>query len=232
MSNRKTILTVILCQILGLMLAGCTSTGTDTLISDQTIKGLTEAVGKLDKEQVRKLEEAIKEKLKYEKEVVEQPKETTHEEGVKEEVSSCLESDNEPVAVDDKDLVSALKWNNKGDPHHIVQCYFGHGHDSELFRMVAALPIDFTCDLGNGISITKPASDDTACMNSYGSDHMQARRAFACFFDANGNLTACEDFANTLTFDSRWKGRGEVKGLIVHCKQGNAVSRTALMEVK
>lgn len=218
-----------------ILFGGCTSTKTTSqIISDDTVKAITEAVSKLDKEQVKKLEEAIKENLK------DANTDTTIDRGSTGTNNQTTEIKEQETEDADRDIeaskslldVSSLKWTSTGDPHGIVQCYFGYGHDSELFKMIAGLPVDFTCTLGKGIVITKPASDDTALMTSYPGNHMQARRAFACFFDTNGNLTACEDFANTLTFDSRWKGRGEVKGLIVHCKQGNAVSRTALTEVE
>ena len=133
----------------------------------------------------------------------------------------------------DRKEVSALNWTSTGDPHHIVQCYFGHGHDSELFKMIAGLPVDFTCTLNNsGVTISCPTSDDTGRMASYPGDHMQARRAFVCLFNDDNNLVDCQDFAESFHLDNRWKNKGAVKGLTVHCKQGNAVSRTALTEVE
>lgn len=136
-------------------------------------------------------------------------------------------------SLSDVSELSTLNWTSTGDTHHIVQCYFGHGHDSELFKMIAQLPVDFICTLDkSGVTISCPTSDDTGRMASYGSDHMQARRAFVCLFNADNNLVDCQDFAESFHLDSRWKNKGAVKGLTVHCKRGNAVSRTALTDIK
>jgi hypothetical protein len=165
-----------------ILFAGCTSIQTThQIISDDTIKVLTEAVSKLDKEQVKKLEEAIKEKLKDEESKKEEQTECISESEKNNDQASREENVGNPLYAEsntseDVSEVSKLKWTSTGDPHQIVQCYLGHGHDSELFKMIAGLPVDFTCTLGKGITITKPESDDTALITSYPGNHMQARR--------------------------------------------------------
>lgn len=234
----KYLLMLLTINAIGIMIAlsGCTSTGS-TIVSDDTIKVLTEAVSKLDKEQVKKLETAIKEKLNDEN------SNRNDDLGGTGAGNSKTEETKQETQVEDKNIegskslldvsdVSALNWTSSGDPHHIVQCYFGHGHDSELFKMVAQLPVDFTCALNNGgVSISPPASDDSGRMMMYEGDHMQKRRAFVCLFDANNNLVDCWDWAESYSHDNRWKDKPVSKGLVIHCKRGNAVSRTSLTEV-
>lgn len=191
--------------LIAMLLSGCTTTGTT------------------------KLETAIKEKLKDENNTSSHGLASSTMEPNKGEIQGT-EQNNKSSDIKE---ISALNWTSTGDPHHITQCYFGHGHDSELFKMIAQLPIDFTCTLDNGgVHITKPTSDDTQWMTSYTGDHMQARRAFVCVFNESNELVKCEDFAGGPDLDNRWRNLGVVKGLVVHCKRGEAVSRTALTEVE
>jgi hypothetical protein len=243
MTTTKTLLTIILCSVIGLMLCGCESTTTKEE-AKEIIRPFYDAGKELyseDKGQTWKVR--IKEKLNDEKQ-----SETTINSGsagtnnqtteVKQQEAEEINQvpraeDNNGDISDDKADVSRLLWTKVGDPHGIVQCYFGYGHDSELFKMIAGLPVDFTCTLDNsGVTISCPTSDDTGRMAMYEGDHMQKRRAFVCLFNADNNLVSCDDFAESFHLDSRWKNKGAVKGLVVHVKRGNALSRTALTEVK
>lgn len=138
-----------------------------------------------------------------------------------------------PAKPEDYEKMCALKWNDVADETKICECYFGYGHSDDMFTHVAELPIDFTCNFSfsGGVSISKPASDDTGCMASYPGDHMQGRRAFVCVFDSNGTLIECEDWAQSYNLDNRFMKSGVTQGFVVHCKQGKAVSRTALTRV-
>lgn len=186
-------------------LSGCTTT--KPAITKQDLKDGIE-IYKDMKEEIKQTEQP---------KIIEQPK-----------------PEEEPVKTYPSDyyMVRNLNWSKVGDPHGIMQCYFGNIFGNEVFQKVSELPIDFTCTLNRGgVSITKPESDETGRMASYPGDHMQGRRAFVCVFDNNGILLKCEDFAESYELDNRWKEKPVVNGLVIHCKQGQAVSRTALTEV-
>lgn len=140
----------------------------------------------------------------------------------------------EAVKVDPEvDLIKTFQWVQTGDGAEtgwvehgsIVKTYTGN--ITNPFEVLANVPRDFDLTMGvGGIAITIPKSDPTGNMTLTSGD----RTAFLCLFDANKQLLQTEDFANSTTFDNRWKDKAVAYAIVFHCIGSSVVSRSNVVK--
>ncbi|EKD26099.1 MAG: hypothetical protein ACD_79C01370G0001 [uncultured bacterium] len=125
-----------------------------------------------------------------------------------------------PASSDDVNDVKALNAPGGTDPHNLIPLYGS-------LQSFADLPVNFeiTSWSRNGIYCSVPEGEPH--MDSLPGDHMQARRGLAMAFVGN-NLVHIEDFAGTWSSALGESYGHAEKLLIIHLKEGRAVSRTRL----
>lgn len=226
---------------IGIMLAisGCVSTGS-TVISDDTIKVLTEAVSKLDKEQVKKLERAIKEKLKDEDTKAKDNMGGTGTGDIKtEETEQEAENkDKNSESVDKSKIIDAfplsdLTINVSVDSPQLIRHYTNGWATEHPWALIKDLPVTVNIDYFNSEGVL--LSGSTVKEGKYENGKWERTSCFWAF-DENGNELGYEDNAYT-HYPEPGKFYGRAKYiLVVSCSDYgdtfNLTGRSRVMEVR
>lgn len=229
------------------LICGCTTTGTtQSLVSDETVKVLTDSIDKLDKEGLKKLKEAYDRKVKDEKtEEIKLPgtdglsSSTSEAEG--ENISEKDTQENGGIDTEnnteykDKDAfpLEKLTINTSVDSPQLIRHYTNGWTTENPWALIKDFPVTVNIDSFSqgGISL----SGSTVKEGKYENDKWERTSTFWAF-DENGNELGYEDNAY-ISYPEPGKFYGRAKYiLVVSCSDYgdtfNLTGRSRVMEVK